>query len=386
LAALLSSNQSAIVAVEEPEQNLEPFYQRFVIRRFTDATAAGGQLFVTSFSTVLTSVFPEEDCYLVGRREQGEHFCRRVFEGFRGALSRQTKSRLADELAPVLLARGVLLLEGPSEYGALPVFSRLATRGLDAAGVEPFLCSGRDSMPGYCDYFRSLSLKTIVLMDWDDDKDARKRRKECAESADLVLLWPRRYEEALMTVPAFEAEFCRLAPSLLDWDEDQHIYKVNVFEKKKDGKVVSPSLANFRTSRAEEIDGASSLADLLRLLEEHGLKQEYLYELLHQRFSASYVARRLAELLTADNKARVPPAAKNLLLAVAAFMDGTLPQTGAGMEVSVDIRSSDPKGKPVVQHRSVGKSLATNVVHLAEKPKPRETTDTASSPGEAAAD
>jgi len=385
LVVLLKSGQSTIVALEEPEQNLEPFYQRYVMRQFKDATGAGGQLFVTSYSYILTSVLPEDDCWLVTREADGNHICEQPYRHFRGHLLRQTKSRLADELFPVLLSRGVLLLEGESEFGALPVFSRLATRGLDTAGVEPFYCRGRDGMPDFCDFFKKRGYRTIALMDHDTDADAHKRRKECVKRSDLVLLWPRRYEEALVATKGFDAGFGPASNELLAWDDNQHIYKAGVMEKKKNDKAVSPTLAAFRAAHTSEIEAVRTLTDLLDLLDRNSLKPEYLFQLLHQRFTAPHLARRLAELLTDDDKAKVPPAAMNLLLAVAAFMDGTLVSRNGETEAIVDIACQDSDGKFNVQRLVIGKWLAPDLIHLAEAPQRREATDTRSDSGEATA-
>lgn len=155
-----------ILAVEEPEQNLEPVKQRLVARSLLLAPDAGAhQVLLSTHSPAVAGVVPLGDLHLV--RDQPSPV-RALGESLR--TEHQFYERHASgALVAGLYARAVLLVEGPTERGALPaVWSRCRpSDGLDEHRIEIIDCESIDKMPSYVRFFRSAGVPVAVLCDAD---------------------------------------------------------------------------------------------------------------------------------------------------------------------------------------------------------------------------
>jgi putative ATP-dependent endonuclease of the OLD family len=191
LAALLqharAEGGNLILAVEEPEQNLEPINQRLVTRSLLLAEDAGAQqVLVTSHSAEVAGAVPLAELHLARESAAGADL--RALRDAEPAEHKFLELHARAALVDGLYASVVVLVEGPTERGALPVLwskHRLGD-GLDEHRVELVDCESIDKMPSFVRFFRALGIPVLALV--DADKPASVAAVEAA-GADVVLRW-----------------------------------------------------------------------------------------------------------------------------------------------------------------------------------------------------
>jgi predicted ATP-dependent endonuclease of OLD family len=204
-----------IVVLEEPEQNLEPSLSRWIFGELCSLSHKKnqqivGQLFVTTHSPALVSelkgaesllVFsdnvqfqanPEEiDCQ---PHERWQVIPARVLSPD----SRKKLDQQRDRYIAALFARQVLIVEGNSEIGFLPVAFRYFSKGLP--GENPYhlgleIINGEDKgrIIIHAKNLRSYGKKCHLLFDNDEgdaDEEKRSRKSRYDGKVDFVTCWP----------------------------------------------------------------------------------------------------------------------------------------------------------------------------------------------------
>jgi predicted ATP-dependent endonuclease of OLD family len=180
-------SQNLILAFEEPEHNLEPYYQRLIARRLQNPDSKRFQLFVSSHSPDIISAFnlgsvnivlpgaDEHSIISIEKKSSPEEL--KFFERYE-----------RNQLLQAFFAKHILLVEGPSERGGLPVFFRalegdalksddedVLFEGLEALGVESIDCGGHGDIHKYANFFRRLEFSVISILDNDKPKEELKR-------------------------------------------------------------------------------------------------------------------------------------------------------------------------------------------------------------------
>ena len=123
---------ASIIALEEPEQNLEPALARCVFGELCSLSHGPqdqrGQVFVTTHSPALVNELKGADNLLIFSQHQGDHEsrpgdsqCRVISAQYLSQDSRKKLDQRRDRYASTLFARQVLIVEGSSEIGFLPV-------------------------------------------------------------------------------------------------------------------------------------------------------------------------------------------------------------------------------------------------------------------------
>src|SRR6185312_1862672 len=146
-----------ILAVEEPEQNLEPINQRLVSRSLLFSAGSGAaQTLISTHSAAVAGTVPLADLHLARGYKNGPDL-----KALRSAVPSEHKffelhSRSA--LVDGLYASAVLLVEGPTERGGLPVLwaKHRGGNGLDEHRIEVIDCESVDKMPSFVRFFRAL--------------------------------------------------------------------------------------------------------------------------------------------------------------------------------------------------------------------------------------
>jgi putative ATP-dependent endonuclease of the OLD family len=172
LAAILETARSEkgnlILAVEEPEQNLEPISQRLVTRSLLFADAAEArQTLVSTHSSAVAGSMPLADLHLAREFSSG-----RELKALRDALPAEHKFfelHARSALIAGLYAAAVLLVEGPTERGGLPEIwaKHRLEQGLDEHRIEVIDCESVNKMPSFVRFFRALEIPVIALCDGD---------------------------------------------------------------------------------------------------------------------------------------------------------------------------------------------------------------------------
>jgi hypothetical protein len=170
LSATLSDSAGRVGLLDEPARNLHPSLQR---RLLGELRGASGQFIVTTHSPYLVSFGDDTDITSIVRFDlrDGTTRASRLVKGGSNEDSRLRKvlGESADARA-LLFARGVILVEGGTELGALPEwFSKSATalkRGTpDALNVDVFSVDGDTGYGTFVRFLHGLGVPWAILCD-----------------------------------------------------------------------------------------------------------------------------------------------------------------------------------------------------------------------------
>lgn len=180
-------SQNLILAFEEPEHNLEPYYQRLIARRLQNPDSKRFQLFVSSHSPDIISAFDLSSVNII-LPGPDEHSLVSIEEKCSSEELKFFERYERNRLLQAFFAKHILLVEGPSERGGLPIFFKVLEgetlksndedvlfEGLEALGVESIDCGGHGDIHKYANFFRRLEFSVISILDNDKTKGELKR-------------------------------------------------------------------------------------------------------------------------------------------------------------------------------------------------------------------
>lgn len=178
-----------ILAVEEPEQNLEPINQRLIARSLLFAKSNGAaQTIVSTHSPAIAAAVPLASIELV--RELGTRPQVKSLSEVQPAEHKFYERHARGAVIDGLYARAVLLVEGPTDAGALLALWAKAfpKKGLDQRRVEIIDCESLDKVPPFVRFFSTLEIPVAVICDCD--QGAERKRKEVVDAgAGLLIHW-----------------------------------------------------------------------------------------------------------------------------------------------------------------------------------------------------
>ncbi len=124
-----------VFLIDEPELHLHPHSQR-LLRRVLEEAVPDNQVIMVTHSSHFIDLRHIERIILV-RQHDGKSQVVNVQEGSFSEDEERRISRIAQsEEKEFLFARRVLLVEGPTEYGAMPILARKIGRDFDENGVS----------------------------------------------------------------------------------------------------------------------------------------------------------------------------------------------------------------------------------------------------------
>lgn len=176
---------SVIFAMEEPEIALPPHTQRRIADYLLHKTT---QAFTTSHSPFVIERFEPEQTVLLSRGPDSSVVGQRVSDssGLKGNDFRRYARR---GLTECMLGKGAIVVEGLTEFNALPVAARKMEEAnevlqpLDIAGVAFFDAETEGQMPKFGNFFKSLGLKTFGF--YDTAARNAQRKQELANAYDI---------------------------------------------------------------------------------------------------------------------------------------------------------------------------------------------------------
>jgi putative ATP-dependent endonuclease of the OLD family len=181
------SHTNLILAVEEPEQNLEPVNQRLVTRSLLMAEETGAaQVILSTHAPDVAAAVPLSDIHLI--REFAAEPDVRALRGTAPSEHKFFERHARGPLVDGLYADLVVLVEGQTERGALPILwkKQRPSDGLDENRIELVDCDGIDRMRSYVRFFRALEIPVVAVC--DADKPAAYQNL-VAENPDAVVRW-----------------------------------------------------------------------------------------------------------------------------------------------------------------------------------------------------
>lgn len=170
---------TVIFAMEEPEIALPPHTQRRIADYLLNDTT---QAFITSHSPFVIERFEPAQTLLLSRDANGDIGALRISDAT-GLKDNDYKRFSRRGLTECMLGRGAIVVEGITEFHALPVIARRmeaanpTLQPLDIAGVAFFDADGGGSISKFGAYFKALGLRIFSFY------DAEKKPEEKAKIA-----------------------------------------------------------------------------------------------------------------------------------------------------------------------------------------------------------
>ena len=172
LSQIAESKQNVIFAMEEPETAIPPYAQKRIVH---EVRTLASQALFTSHSPYVLEEFATEETVVLTRDS--------------GGLLRQMSIALPDNVKPKryrqefrtrfcegLLARRILVAEGPTEYSAFPVVCRRLAElnpgnylSLEALGICIVDADGEKNVPGMAQLYKELGKRTFAICDKQGD-------------------------------------------------------------------------------------------------------------------------------------------------------------------------------------------------------------------------
>lgn len=201
-----------ILAVEEPEQNLEPINQRLIARSLLFAADNGAaQTIVSTHSPAVASAVPLASINLVREIEDRPQVksLSQVQPAEHKFYERHARGAVIDGL----YASAVLLVEGPTDTGALIALWAKAfpQKGLDERRVEIIDCESLYKIPPFVRFFSALDIPVAVICDCDQGAE-QKRQDVLDAGAGLLIHWHTHSD--IEGVLAAEADIEKLAAAM----------------------------------------------------------------------------------------------------------------------------------------------------------------------------
>jgi predicted ATP-dependent endonuclease of OLD family len=181
--------KSMIFAVEEPELYMHPQAQRTLRRVFRDLAREGDQIFFSTHSSLLLDVAYFDEVIRVESIQEGEgnkkNVKSRVWQLPMKSMIADLKTRYpgvkpTEESMRELyshayhpnrsegfFAKSVILVEGPTEQYALPIYAEAAGYAFDSLNISVVDCGGKGQMDRLYRIFNELGIPCFILFDYD---------------------------------------------------------------------------------------------------------------------------------------------------------------------------------------------------------------------------
>ena len=183
-------NNRYILGIEEPEANLHPLAQKWLAKHVESMANDGLQIIITTHSPYFLRMSGVEGMVKI-TKETGLTHSRQLDRNelsdwfkSKGANPEKTKpetilpflsSNTFNDQLSGFFARKVVLVEGPSEYLALPNYFSNAGYDLIKSGVEIINCQGKEQIARNYRLFTAYDIPCFCLFDADAKEDSDKR-------------------------------------------------------------------------------------------------------------------------------------------------------------------------------------------------------------------
>ena len=215
LSQIAADKQNVIFAMEEPETAIPPYAQKRIVHEIRKLAS---QAVFTSHSPYVLEEFATEETVVLGRDTDGALSQKPIVLPDNVKLKRY-RQEFRTRFCEGLLARRVLIAEGPTEASAFPVACRRLAEinpgtysSLEALGICVVDADGEKNIPGMAKLYRELGKRTFALC---DQQDAANKTLIEAE-VDILLMHAEKGFEDLVLKGTNEDALKRFA-ALLDW-------------------------------------------------------------------------------------------------------------------------------------------------------------------------
>ena len=184
-----------ILVIEEPEAHLHPLAQQWLARKVTQMAKDGLQIVLTTHSPAFVDLLSQEGIFLVRKSDGATNVKQLSADELAkyciqyGADPNRTNSKTVlpfyaasttQEILNGLFAKKVVIVEGPTESLALPVY--LAKVGMDVAkeGIAIVPVMGKGNLAKWWRFFTAYGIPTFLTFDNDTREDQDNKKREDA--------------------------------------------------------------------------------------------------------------------------------------------------------------------------------------------------------------
>ena len=222
LSQIAESRQNVIFAMEEPETAIPPYAQKRIVH---EVRKLASQTLFTSHSPYVLEEFTTDDTLVLARDAQGM-LTQRKIELPENVKPKRYRQEFRTVFCEGLLARRILIAEGPTEASAFPVACRRlaelnpdAYLSLEALGICTVVdASGEKNVSGLAKLYSGLGKRTFAICDRQDGDNEAKIKAE----VELLLMHEEKGFEDLVVKGTTHATLKRFARQI-DWPP--HILK-----------------------------------------------------------------------------------------------------------------------------------------------------------------
>ncbi|MEW6369913.1 MAG: AAA family ATPase [Pseudomonadota bacterium] len=217
LSQIAESKQNVIFAMEEPETAIPPYAQKRIIHEVRTLAA---QALFTSHSPYVLEEFATEETVVLARDAEGQ-LRQMTISLPENVKPKRYRQEFRTRFCEGLLARRILVAEGPTEYSAFPVVCRRLAElnpesylSLEALGICTVDADGEKNVPGMAQLYKALGKRTFAVCDKQGDAN-----KELIEAqVELLLMHEEHGFEDLVLKGTTEEALKRFAGQL-DWPQ-----------------------------------------------------------------------------------------------------------------------------------------------------------------------
>lgn len=180
--------QNFILGIEEPEAHLHPIAQKWFAKNIREiAKSDNVQVIITTHSPDFLDiedlegfirVYKENNVTKVKQHntESLDDSCKKLKsdKGGKNSILPYYKTTTVPDQLRGFFARKLILVEGPTEYFALPIYFEKMGYSLAKNGVEIINCQGKNNIPTIYRLFKSYDYECFCLFDADTDKGKKK--------------------------------------------------------------------------------------------------------------------------------------------------------------------------------------------------------------------
>ena len=187
-----------------------------------------------------------------------------------------------------LFSKGVLIVEGDSEFFGLPLLSKEYSKGLEYNGVDIIWGEGKDGVYKYAEFYNKCNIPCICLVDNDDDIDRLLNKFNENNVQCLIITLPKDYETSIINMQIFQDCWMKLFEAIYEFNK----YKDNYMKPFTLNSSKSDALKE-KYSNVDMIKESKTLEQLIGFLDSNEIK-EFQREFLHINLAgvpkAKYVA------------------------------------------------------------------------------------------------
>lgn len=188
-----SFHEDILLAIEEPEAHLHPLAQDWLARKIKDLCSEGLQIILETHSPLFVDILNLDGLALVRKENEETKITQKTREEFadycirHGAPESRTspenilpfyKANVSREILEGFFAKKVVLVEGPTESLALPIYFRGLKVDTAKEGIDIIPVHGKGNLAKWVRLFTIYKIPVYVVFDNDDEDDNEGTHRE----------------------------------------------------------------------------------------------------------------------------------------------------------------------------------------------------------------